>query len=99
VLGLVWFGDALIYVVLPLHAEAFGVGLGMVGVALSLNRIVRIVGYGWVAVLHRRLGLRALTASAALGQRCRRWATGWRSACCRCWRRASCGGLPTACST
>ena len=66
-LGLVWFGDALIYVVLPLHAEAFGLGLGMVGVALSLNRIVRIVGYGWVAVLHRRLGLRALTASAALG--------------------------------
>jgi MFS family permease len=67
VLGLVWFGDALIYVVLPLHAEAFGIGLGMVGVALALNRIVRIVGYGWVASLHRRLGLRALTASAALG--------------------------------
>jgi MFS family permease len=67
VLGLVWFGDALIYVVLPLNAEAFGVGLGLVGVALSLNRIVRIVGYGWVAFLHRRLGLRALTASAALG--------------------------------
>jgi MFS family permease len=67
VLGLVWFGDALIYVVLPLHAETFGVGLGLVGVALSLNRIVRIVGYGWVATLHRRLGLRALTASAAFG--------------------------------
>ena len=67
VLGLVWLGDALIYVVLPLHAEAFGIGLGLVGVALSLNRIVRIVGYGWVAFLHRRLGLRALTASAAFG--------------------------------
>jgi len=67
VLGLVWLGDALIYVVLPLHAGDFGIGLGLVGVALSLNRIVRIVGYGWVAFLHRRLGLRALTASAALG--------------------------------
>jgi len=67
VLGLVWFGDALIYVVLPLNAAVFGIGLGLVGVALSLNRIVRIVGYGWVAFLHRRLGLRALTASAALG--------------------------------
>jgi MFS family permease len=67
VMGLVWLGDALIYVVLPLHAEAFGLGLGLVGVALSLNRIVRIVGYGWVAFLHRRLGLRTLTASAALG--------------------------------
>jgi MFS family permease len=67
VLGLVWLGDALIYVVLPLHAGAFGLSLGLVGVALSLNRVVRIVGYGWVAFLHRRLGLRALTASAALG--------------------------------
>jgi MFS family permease len=67
VLGLVWFGDALIYVVLPLHASVFGIGLGLVGVALSLNRIVRIVGYGWVTLLHRRLGLRALTASAAGG--------------------------------
>jgi MFS family permease len=67
VLGLVWLGDALIYVVLPLHADVFGIGLGLVGVVLSLNRIVRIVGYGWVTVLHRRLGLRALTASAALG--------------------------------
>jgi MFS family permease len=67
VLGLVWFGDALIYVVLPLHASAFGISLGLVGVALSLNRIVRIVGYGWVTLLHRRLGLRALTASAAGG--------------------------------
>jgi MFS family permease len=67
VLGLVWFGDALIYVVLPLHASAFGISLGLVGVALSLNRIVRIVGYGWVTFLHRRLGLRALTASAAGG--------------------------------
>jgi MFS family permease len=67
VMGLVWLGDALIYVVLPLHAEAFGIGLGLVGVALSLNRIVRIVGYGWVAFLHRRLGLRVLTASAAFG--------------------------------
>jgi len=29
VLGLVWLGDALIYVVLPLHAQAFGIGLGL----------------------------------------------------------------------
>jgi MFS family permease len=67
VLGLVWFGDALIYVVLPLHAAAFGISLGLVGVALSLNRIVRILGYGWVTRLSRRLGMRALTAWAALG--------------------------------
>jgi MFS family permease len=67
VLGLVWLGDALIYVVLPLHAQAFGISLGLVGVVLSLNRIVRILGYGWVTRLSRRLGMRALTAWAALG--------------------------------
>ncbi|HTO12543.1 MAG TPA: MFS transporter [Candidatus Binatia bacterium] len=66
-LGLVWLGDALIYVVMPLHAQAFGISLGLVGVALSLNRIVRILGYGWVTHLSRRLGMRALTAWAALG--------------------------------
>lgn len=67
VLGLVWFGDALIYVVMPLHAEAFGISLGAVGVVLSLNRIVRILGYGGVTVLSHRLGMRTVTAAAALG--------------------------------
>ena len=66
VLGLVWLGDALIYVVLPLHAPAFGISLALVGVVLSVNRIVRILGYGWVSTLSRRFGMRALTASAAL---------------------------------
>jgi MFS family permease len=67
VLGLVWLGDALIYVVMPLHAPAFGIGLGAVGVVLAVNRIVRILGYGWVSALSRRYGMRALTATAALG--------------------------------
>jgi len=67
VLGLVWFGDALIFVVMPLHASAFGISLGLVGVVLSVNRIVRILGYGWVTSLSRRFGLRTITASAALG--------------------------------
>jgi MFS family permease len=67
VLGLVWLGDALIYVVLPLHADAFGIGLASVGVVLAVNRVVRILGYGWVASLSRRFGMRALTAAAALG--------------------------------
>src|ERR1051325_10850418 len=67
VLGLVWFGDALIYVVMPLHAPAFGISLEVVGVVLSVNRIVRILGYGWLRTASRRFGLRALTASASLG--------------------------------
>jgi MFS family permease len=67
VMGLVWLGDALIYVVMPLHATAFDISLGLVGVVLSVNRIVRILGYGWLTAASRRFGLRALTASAALG--------------------------------
>ena len=53
--------------VMPLHAPAFGIGLGAVGVVLSLNRIVRILGYGWVTALSHRLGMRTVTAAAALG--------------------------------
>jgi MFS family permease len=66
VLGLAWLGDALIYLVMPLHAEAFGISLGLVGVVLAVNRIVRVLGYGWVGALNRRYGLRALTAGGAL---------------------------------
>ena len=66
VMALVWLGDALIYVVMPLHAEAFGITLGLVGVVLSANRIIRILGYGWLSAASRRFGVRALTAAAAL---------------------------------
>ena len=65
-MALVWLGDALIYVVMPLHAEAFGITLGLVGVVLSVNRIIRILGYGWLSAASRRFGVRALTAAAAL---------------------------------
>jgi MFS family permease len=67
VMALVWLGDALIYVVMPLHPDAFGVTLGLVGVVLSANRIIRILGYGWLGAASRRFGVRALTAVAALG--------------------------------
>jgi MFS family permease len=61
-------GDALIYVVMPLHAAAFGIGLPWVGLVLSVNRIVRILGYGWIEPLSRRIGLRTLViAGAAAG--------------------------------
>ena len=67
VLGLVWLGDALIYVVLPLHADAFGIGLGLVGVVLSLNRIVRIVGHPLVGgFVVARLGLPPLDDALAV---------------------------------
>jgi DHA1 family inner membrane transport protein len=63
-LGIVWFGDAVIYVVLPLYAPAFGCDALMVGVLLSVNRVVRILGYGWVGPLSRAYGTNVLTAAA-----------------------------------
>jgi MFS family permease len=63
-LGLVWLGDALIYVVLPLYPAAFGVEVASVAILLSVNRIIRIVGYGWVSPLSRRFGANTLTAVA-----------------------------------
>lgn len=66
-LGLVWLGDALIYVVLPLYPAVFGVEAATVGVLLAVNRIVRILGYGWVGPLAERLGGNRLTAIACAG--------------------------------
>ena len=57
-------GDALIYVVLPLYPSAFGVEIATVAILLSVNRVIRIVGYGWVAPLARRFGANTLTAAA-----------------------------------
>ena len=39
-LSLALLGDALLYVILPLHAEAFGISLAMVGFLLAINRII-----------------------------------------------------------
>jgi MFS family permease len=63
-LGLVWLGDALIYVVLPLYPTVFGVETAAIAVLLSANRVIRILGYGWVSPLARRFGANTLTAAA-----------------------------------
>jgi MFS family permease len=63
-LGLVWLGDALIYVVLPLYPAVFGIDTAAVAILLSANRVIRILGYGWVSPLARRFGANTLTAAA-----------------------------------
>src|SRR4051794_9888520 len=65
-LGIVWPGDVVLYVVLPLYAAEFGLDALAVGLLLSVNRVVRILGYGWVSPLARRYGAKALTAAACL---------------------------------
>ncbi len=57
---------SVIYIVLPLYAASFGLDAFLVGVLLSVNRVVRILGYGWVGPLARRFGANMLTATACL---------------------------------
>ena len=65
VLSLSLLGDALLYVILPIHADAFGVSLAMVGFLLAINRIVRTFAYGFIADLAERIGLKKLCLIAA----------------------------------
>ena len=43
VIAVAMIGDTLLYVVLPLYHEDFGISLVMVGVLLSLNRWIRLL--------------------------------------------------------
>ena len=59
-------GDTLLYLLLPLHHDAFGVSLAEAGLLLAANRLVRIAGYGWIARLYAERGARASCLLAAL---------------------------------
>ncbi len=62
--------DTLLYLLLPMYGEAFGITLVEAGVLLAANRLVRIAGYGWVARRYARHGDRSTcllaVAAAAL---------------------------------
>jgi len=60
-------GDTLLYAVLPLYHDVFGVSLAMAGVLLSLNRWVRLLANSAIAHLGERIGPRLLMIAAALG--------------------------------
>ncbi len=60
-------GDTLLYLLLPLHHEAFGVSLAEAGLLLAANRLVRIAGYGWVARYYAVHGPRSACLLAAAG--------------------------------
>ncbi len=59
--------DTVLYLLLPLHASAFGVGLAEAGVLLAANRLVRILGYGWVARAYETHGPRTACIAAVFG--------------------------------
>ncbi len=60
-------GDTVLYLLLPIYAATFGVTLPEAGILLAANRIVRIIGYGWVATYFAEQGPRAACLLAALG--------------------------------
>jgi DHA1 family inner membrane transport protein len=67
VIAVACIGDTLIYAVLPLYHEDFGVSLAMVGVLLSLNRWIRLLANSGVAAIGERVGPHALMVMAAIG--------------------------------
>lgn len=60
-------GDTVLYLLLPLHAAAFGVTLPEAGLLLAANRIVRVFGYRWVADFYATRGPRAACLLAVAG--------------------------------
>ena len=66
VLSLSLFGDALLYVILPINADAFGVSMAMVGFLLAVNRIIRIFAYGLILRIGEIVGMRSLCIFAAV---------------------------------
>jgi MFS transporter, DHA1 family, inner membrane transport protein len=48
--------DTCLYLLLPMFAPQFGVSLFEVGVLLAANRLIRIMGYGFVAHFYSRRG-------------------------------------------
>lgn len=70
VLALALPGDAVLYLMLPLYAATFGVTLPEAGILLAANRLVRIVGYRWVAHFYSTQGARAACLLASIGAIC-----------------------------
>ncbi len=60
-------GDAVIYLLLPLYAASFGVTLPEAGILLAANRLIRIVGYGWVGRFYAAHGPRTACILASVG--------------------------------
>ena len=65
-MSLALLGDALIYAILPLYAEDFGLTIPMVGILLAANRIVRIFIYTLISKLVTLFGARTLCVIAAI---------------------------------
>ena len=59
-------GDSLIYAILPVYAETFGLTFVMIGILLSINRFVRVLTYGIISNLINRFGKKNMCILAAV---------------------------------
>jgi len=66
IMSLALVGDALLYAVLPVYAENFGLTLVWVGIMLSANRIIRVFAYGAIARVTHHFGVRTMCILAAI---------------------------------
>jgi MFS family permease len=57
-IGLAILGDSFLYGTLPLEAENLGIALPLVGVLLSINRLVRLFSNTWASAVFEKLGPR-----------------------------------------
>ncbi len=58
--------DVVLYLLLPMYSEQFGVSLVEAGVLLAANRLIRIAGYGFVARFYARHGDRLVCTLAVI---------------------------------
>jgi DHA1 family inner membrane transport protein len=58
--------DTCLYLLLPMFASQFGVSLFEVGLLLAANRLIRIIGYGFVARFYARRGDRPTDTLAVI---------------------------------
>ena len=65
VLSISLLGDALLYIVLPINADSFGISMATVGFLLAVNRIIRTFTYNLVVNFGRAVGPRKLAVIAA----------------------------------
>ncbi len=71
VLSLCLPSDVLLYLLLPMNADAFGINLAEAGILLAANRLVRIFGYSYVVRFYAGRGDRAaLMLAAAVSALC-----------------------------
>ena len=57
--------DTVLYLILPLYPDAFGITIEQAGMLLAANRLVRILGYGYVVRFYARRGDRPICMLAA----------------------------------